>query len=139
MHGWTAGVLQCEDATLDGVEDDVPGFEVRVDAPGAQELDHAVHVVVLRVAVEEARLRDVAARWVQLEAADVDDAETTAVVGLVGETVDDLDDERCRVSFAPGREERMREGWYFPAFAKRKYLHIGYGRSTWLGIGNSLC
>lgn len=85
-----AGVLEREDAALDRVEEDVAGLEVGVDGPGAEELDHAVDGIVLRVAVEEADLLEVAAGRVQLDARDVDDAQARAVVGLVGEAVDNL-------------------------------------------------
>ena len=42
------------------------------------------------MAVEEANLLELAAGGVDLDAGDVDDAETRGVVGLVSETIDDL-------------------------------------------------
>jgi hypothetical protein len=83
-------VLQREDAALNRVEEDVPRLEVRVDRPGAQELNHAVDRVVLGVAVKEADLLEVAAGRVGLDTRNVDDAKTRAVVGLVRQALDDL-------------------------------------------------
>lgn len=42
------------------------------------------------MAVEEARLLELGAGGVDLDGGDIDDAEAGAVVGLVGETIDDL-------------------------------------------------
>lgn len=88
--GLATVVLEREDTTLDGVEKDVAGLEVWVDRPGAEELNHAVNIIILRVAVEEADLLEVIASGVLGDTGDIDDAKTGAIVGLVGKTVDDL-------------------------------------------------
>lgn len=68
----------------------MPRLEVRVHRPGAEELNHAVHVVVLGVAVKESHLLKVAAGRVGLDARNIDDAETRAIVSLVRQALDDL-------------------------------------------------
>lgn len=85
------GALDDKGAALDGVDEDVAGLEEGVVAPGADELEGAAVglVVVLGVDVEEAELLDEAAGGVLGEGADVDDAQAGAVVGLVGDAVDD--------------------------------------------------
>lgn len=90
--GLGASVLEGVDTTLNRVEEDIARLEVGVDGPGAEELDNTVLDIILRVAIEEADLLKSTSGRVAGNGRDIDDAETGAVVSLVGETVDNLDE-----------------------------------------------
>lgn len=89
LLSWSS-VLQREDAPLNRIKQNVTGLEVWVRTPRAQELDHTVRCVILGVTVEEACLVNVGACRVLWQAAHVDDAQTAAVIRLVGEAVNDI-------------------------------------------------
>lgn len=84
-----ASVLQAEHTPLDAVHQDVSALEVRVDAPASKELvDRGF--VILGIDIKEADLLNLRTVRVLADAGDIDDAETGGVVGLVGETIDDV-------------------------------------------------
>ena len=83
----TSIIAQRKETTLDAVEHNVSALEVRVHAPGSDKLDHTSDSIVFGVTVEEPNFLEVGAIWVACGRADVHDAKATAIVGLVGETV----------------------------------------------------
>ena len=82
------GVAERVDAALDRRDDNVARAKVRVDGPGTVELGLAANLVVLGVDVKVGNGLDAGTRVVVVEGGDVDEAETAAVVGLVGDAVE---------------------------------------------------
>lgn len=87
-------VLERENSPFNRVQQNVSRFEVGVHRPSTQELEHAALLIILRMAIEEADLLEVATRRVELYARDIDNAEPRAVVGLVTQALDNLSQPR---------------------------------------------
>lgn len=68
----------------------MPACKVGVHAPAADKFHLASLGIVLRVDVERADLLECRAGRVLKDRAHIDDAQATAVIGLVCETVDDV-------------------------------------------------
>ena len=83
-------MAQRVETTLNGADDNVARSEVRVDGPGTVELGLATDLIVIGVDVEESSLLEQGTGVIVVDGGNVDDAETRAVVGLVGEAVDDV-------------------------------------------------
>lgn len=90
MRSLGSGVLEGVDTTLNAVQQDVSALEIWVHAPAAEECDLTALLVILGVAVEETGLLEQLAAGLAVHGADIDNAETAAVVGLVGEAVEDV-------------------------------------------------
>jgi hypothetical protein len=88
--GTAASVLERVDTPLDAVEQNVSTGEVRIDAPATDKLDLAANLIILGVDIEKADFLEACTGGVLGDRADIDDAKTAAIVGLVGETIDDV-------------------------------------------------
>lgn len=77
-------------ATLNGADDNVSRGEVRVDGPGTEELGLATDRVIIGVDIKESCLFKQSTSVILSDGGNVDDAEAGAIVGLVGEAVDDV-------------------------------------------------
>lgn len=86
----STGVLDREDTSLDGVDEDVPGLEVWVDGPSAEKVVDLLGVV-LGVDIEVADFSESGTGWVRGDGGDVDDSEAGGVVAHVGLSVDDVE------------------------------------------------
>lgn len=82
--------LEREETTLNGADDLVTTLEPRVDGPGTVELSSTTLVIILGVDVEEGKLLKLGASGVSSDGANINDTETRAVVGLVGDAVNDV-------------------------------------------------
>jgi hypothetical protein len=81
--------LQDECTTFHRVDEDVAALEQSIAGPCADEINLATtsHVVILRIDVKESDLFDPLAGRIRRDGADVEDAETSAVVRLVCKSV----------------------------------------------------
>lgn len=84
------GVLKRVDAALDRADDNVAALEIGVHGPRAVEGRLAANLVILGPDVEESRLLKQRTGVILVDGGDVDDAKPRAVVGLVGEALDDV-------------------------------------------------
>lgn len=86
------GHLNDERTTIKRVNEDEAGLEIRVRGPGAVEINKtaAGKVVVLGVDVEVGNFADRVAGGVGGDRGDIIDADTSGIVGLVGEAVNDV-------------------------------------------------
>lgn len=89
-------LLACEldnkGATFDGVDEDVTRLEVGIAGPGADEGGKTVadFSVILGVNVDEGGLANIASSGVLGDRAGVENAETSTVIGLVDEVIDNV-------------------------------------------------
>ena len=83
-------IAQRKNTTLDAVQQDISALEVRVHTPGADKLDHTANRIVLGMTIEETNFLEPGTVRMTCSRADVHDAKTAAIVGLVGESVNDV-------------------------------------------------
>lgn len=85
----TTSNLGDESTTLDGVDKNVSRWEEEV-RPGTSEDDLATNSIILRVDVEESVGGDIASSWVAADGANVMHPQTSAVVALVDEVINNV-------------------------------------------------
>ena len=92
LRAAAAGQFDDKGAALDGVDEDVAGLEEGIAGPGAEELDDAatLKAIILGVNVNPGHLADGLACGVLGDGANIEDTETSTVIGLVDETVDNI-------------------------------------------------
>lgn len=83
----STSVLEREHTPLNRVEQNITRREIWIIAPRAQKLNNTALLIILRMAIKEPLLLDIAACRILRQARDVDNAETATVVRLVCESV----------------------------------------------------
>lgn len=83
----STSVLEREHTPLNRIEQNITRREIWIIAPRAQKLNNTTLLIILRMAIKEPLLLDIAARRILRQTRDVDDAQTAAVVRLVCESV----------------------------------------------------